>query len=102
MFLEYKVPILYIGSDRRVVIDFAGGGNHIILNPILKNIEFYKVGIDAKTAFMSIQTYISNILTNPEKEPVIPNKVKIESHGYDFKTSFRKDPTKPWKKRKKS
>ena len=96
------LPPSRIKTKRRVVIDFAGGGNHIILNPILKNIEFYKVGIDAKTAFMSIQTYISNILTNPEKEPVIPNKVKIESHGYDFKTSFRKDPTKPWKKRKKS
>lgn len=100
LFLMYRVPIIYIGTDRRVVIDPNGNKRKIVLNPILKDIEFYKTGIDAKTAFMAVQTYISNILTNPEKEPEIPNKVKIESHGFDYKTSFRKDPTKPWKKRK--
>lgn len=98
-FLDWKVPIFYIGSDRKVVIDFDGGGRKIILNPTLKEVEFFKV-FDAKSAFLAIQTFISNILTNPEKEPEIPNKVKIESHGFDFKHSFRKDPTKPWKRKK--
>lgn len=98
LFLEYKVPIFYIGKDRKILTENYDN-NNFVLNPTLKYIEFYKV-IDSKTAFIAIQTYISNILTNPEKDSFISNKDKIESHGFDYKTSFRKDPTKPWKKRK--
>jgi len=98
MFIEHKCPIIYIGSDRRVVLD-ANGDRKVILNPILKDIEFFKI-FDSKTAFDSVSTFISNVLTNPEKEPVMSDKVLIESHGFDYKFSFRKDPTKPWKHKK--
>lgn len=93
MFLEYRSPIIYIGTDKRIVLEPSGkyeSETKIILNPILKEIEFFKV-IDSRTAFDGIATFISNILTNPEKEVVMSDKVKIESHGFDYKLSFRKD-----------
>jgi hypothetical protein len=103
LFLKYRAPIIYIGNDPKIL----DGGNRkqykkIILNPILNAIEFYKV-FDSKSAFDSISMFISNVLTNPEKEPLpIPNKNLIESKGFDYKTSFRKDPAKQrtWRKRR--
>ena len=97
LFLKYKSPILYIGSDRKIILDPDKDNKKLVLNPILKDIEFFKV-FDSKTAFDSISTFISNVLTNPEKEAIIPNRVKIESKGFDYKTSFRKESSKPWKK----
>lgn len=92
LFLEYKTPIIYIGNDRKVLLDpDCSGDRRIVLNPILKDIEFFKTGIDAKTAFDSISIFISNILTNVEKEVIVSDKVKIESHGFDYKISFRKE-----------
>lgn len=91
MFLEYRCPIIYIGTDKRVVLEPGSYlETKIVLNPILKGIEFFKV-IDSRTTFDRIATFISNILTNPEKEVVMSDKVKIESHGFDYKLSFRKD-----------
>jgi hypothetical protein len=62
----------------------------VVLNPVLKDIEFFKIKIPPDT-FREIVTFISNVLTNPEKEsPPLPNKLKIISKGFDYKTSFRK------------
>jgi len=62
----------------------------IVLNPNLKEIELFKL-LDPATTFRGIATYISNILTNTEKEaPVLSDKLKILSKGFDYVTSFRK------------
>jgi len=65
----------------------------LIINPILKDYEFYKV-IDAFTAFQEIQMFIAGVLGIGEKEIIeVDDKYKIPQHGFD-KWSFRKEPTK--------
>ena len=65
----------------------------LIINPILKDYEFYKV-IDAFTAFTELQMFISGVLGTGEKEMIeIEDKYKIKKHGFN-KWSFRKEPQK--------
>lgn len=62
----------------------------IILNPVLKEIEFYKK-IDSFTAFQELSMFISGIMGG--KSPCmieISNDDKIAKHGFD-KYSFRKE-----------
>jgi len=64
-----------------------------IINPVLKDYEFYKV-VDAFTAFQEIQMFIAGVLGIGEKEIIeVEDKYKIPQHGFD-KWSFRKEPTK--------
>lgn len=66
-----------------VVINFSG---EIIKNPKLIDFQFGKA-MDAETAFIKITNFILR-----EKEIINnqTNKEKIISHGFDWKTSFRK------------
>lgn len=65
---------------------------HYVLNPCLKDIQFYQV-LDAFTAYQELEMWVGGILSNnPEIQPV-PDKFKIQQHGYD-EYSFRKLPTK--------
>lgn len=64
-----------------------------IINPILKDYEFYKV-VDSFTAFQEIQMFIAGVLGIGEKEIIeVDDKYKIPQHGFD-KWSFRKKPSK--------
>lgn len=64
-----------------------------IINPILKDYEFYKV-FDTFTAFQEIQMFLSGVLGSKEKNIVeIDDKYKIKQHGFN-KWSFRKPPEK--------
>jgi hypothetical protein len=64
-----------------------------IINPILKDYEFYKV-FDTFQTFQEIMMFISGVLGNKEKDiVVVADKYKIEQHGFD-KWSFRKEPEK--------
>jgi len=64
----------------------------ITRNPILKNLEFYKIK-DSYTCYQDIQQYISGVLTNTEKnESKMTDKQKIHSHGFDKKYGFRTRP----------
>ena len=80
-------------------IDIRGHGWHnnskskFVINPILKEYEFYKV-IDSFTAFQEIQMFVGGVLGVGEKEIVeVDDKYKIPQHGFD-KWSFRKEPSK--------
>lgn len=65
-----------------------------IINPILKEYEFYKV-FDSYQAFQEIQMFLGGVLGTNEKNIVeIDDKYKIEQHGFDKKWSFRKEPQK--------
>ena len=65
----------------------------LIVNPLLKNYEFYKV-VDAFSAFTGIQMFISGVLGTGENDIIIiDDKYKIKKHGFD-KWSFRKEPEK--------
>lgn len=68
-------------------------GSVFIINPILKDYEFYKV-VDSFTAFQEIQMFIAGVLGIGEKEIIeVDDKYKIPQHGFD-KWSFRKKPSK--------
>ena len=85
LFRESKTPIFVYDTYRR--------DDAFIINPILKDYEFYKV-VDAFTAFTELQMFISGVLGVGEKEIVeIEDKYKIGQHGFD-KWSFRKEPQK--------
>lgn len=83
LFLKFKAPVFLVHyqyiSDRELTLE---------TNPFLKPLEFQKVK-DPFTAFQDIATYISNVLVVPDKPDDIPDKFKVEQHGFD-KWSFRK------------
>ena len=69
-----------------------GRDEHFIINPILKDYQFYNV-FDTFTAFQEIQMYISGVLGVGENPMIeISDKDKITQHGFDYKWSFRKEP----------
>jgi len=95
IFREYNTPtFIYIDSIGYYTI----GKNKIdhqsekfIINPILKDYEFYKV-LDVYQTFQEINMFLGGVLGNNEKDIVeVDNKTKILKYGFDLKTSFRKD-----------
>ena len=89
MFRNAKAPIFVYDSENIK----ARNGSAFLINPILKEFEFYKV-VDAFTAFTELQMFIGGVLGVGEKEIVeIEDKYKIGQHGFD-KWSFRREPTK--------
>jgi hypothetical protein len=94
VFREFNSPVFvydYEWSESRFI-----GGNYsqkFVVNPILKEFEFYKV-LDTFTTFQEIQMFISGVLGTGEKEIIeVEDKYKIGQHGFD-KWSFRREPTK--------
>lgn len=65
---------------------------YVVINPKLSLFGFQKY-VDAFSAFQQIDSFISSILISDAKPMVeIKNdKIKIEKHGFDNKTSFRKE-----------
>jgi len=62
----------------------------IIINERLSQYGFQKV-LPPMQAFQELEMYVGACLTKPTiEEPPIPDKIKVEIHGFD-KYSFRKD-----------
>jgi hypothetical protein len=79
----YNTPVFMIKLDNNTC--------KVTIDPCLKEIEFHKVK-DPFTAFQDIQSFISGVLGNIEKEIItVGNDVKIHKAGFD-KWSFRKPP----------
>jgi hypothetical protein len=81
-FTEYNCPI------------FVYDNKHLYINPILYGYEFYRV-FDAYTAWQEVSMYVGGVLlskTNPI--PEVSDEVRLESHGFDKKYSFRKEKSK--------
>jgi hypothetical protein len=97
-FREMKTPCFVYDQDSGLDhIDLKHyGRNYVskfIINPILKDYEFYKV-FDTFQAFQEISMFIGGVLGRGEKEIIeVADKYKIGQHGFD-KWSFRKEPTK--------
>ncbi len=81
IFLEYKVPSWVLTLQRNQTTG--------IINPKLKDYDFERIK-DAFTAFQDISMYLSNILVEQKETTTIEDKFRIEQHGFDKKTSFRK------------
>ena len=89
MFRELNAPIFIYDSDRRS----PRKSDIMIINPILKEWEFYKV-MDSFAAFQEISMFIGGVLGIDEKEIIeIEDKYRIAKHGFD-KWSFRREPSK--------
>lgn len=87
MFRTLKSPIFIFDRSK------PRNGSTLIINPNLKEYEFYKV-VDSFTAFQEIQMFIGGILGIGEKEIIkVEDKYKIPQHGFD-KWSFRKESVK--------
>ena len=89
MFRELGAPIFIYDSDNRS----PRKSDIMIINPILKEWEFYKV-MDSFAAFQEISMFIGGVLGIDEKEIIeIEDKYRIAKHGFD-KWSFRREPSK--------
>jgi hypothetical protein len=95
IFRKYNTPIFIFDLNHdRVSLRINRNNEMFIINPLLKDYEFYKV-YDSFRAFQEIQMFISGVLGIGEKDTIeISDKDKIEQHGYDKKWSFRREPTK--------
>jgi hypothetical protein len=93
-FRDLRTPVfLYDHDYDRKSIDMWRSHSKFIINPLLKEYQFYKV-FDAVQAFQEISMFLGGVLGNKEKEIVnVADKYKITQHGFD-KWSFRKEPQK--------
>lgn len=87
-FEELRCPIFIIDYDPKSILRKLV----IFKNATLKKFDFGKVK-DPFTAFMEIQSFISDILCLPRiNEPIkISDKDMLQKKGFDLKTSFRKE-----------
>ncbi len=96
LFRDLKTPVfIYDGDYNRTEVNKYYRRNDIkfIVNPLLKNYEFYKM-FDAFKAFQEIQMFLGGVLGSGEKEIIeVADKYKITQHGFDYKWSFRREPT---------
>jgi hypothetical protein len=83
LFLEYKSPIWVLDLKHHYE-------QKIILNPKLIDYGFNRIK-DSFTVFQEISMYLSNILVEQKEVIKIEDKYRIEQHGFDLKTSFRKE-----------
>ena len=82
IFLENKVPVwLY---------KLQSWNKTLVLNPKLKTYEFFRIK-DAHAAFQEISMYLANILVEQKETAPIEDKYRIEQHGFDLKSSFRRE-----------
>lgn len=73
-----------------IVFDARDG--NIIVNPCLKNYEFFRA-VDHYTAFQELDMWISGTLAWPQNMMIeIDDKYRIIAHGFDEKYGFRKRP----------
>ena len=82
IFRQYKVPVW--------VKKLQSYDKTATLNPKLKDYGFERIK-DSFTAFQEISMYLSNILIEQKEVVKIEDKYRIEQHGFDLKTSFRKE-----------
>lgn len=79
LFDQYNCPVFVIHNKP----------NHLIINPSLKDYEFYKI-FDAYSAYQELSMYLGNLATPEKTIPEIDDKTMIEAKGFDLKYSFRK------------
>jgi len=87
---KLNTPIFLLDTNPQIHIKST---SVFVINPILKDYEFYKV-FDSFTAFQEISMFIGGVLGTGEKSIIeVSDKDKIISRGFDYKWSFRKEPS---------
>lgn len=88
LFYIHKCPIFAIDIDLELMIE----NKNLILNPSLKDFEFYKC-MDTYQVFQELEMYIGGVIGSNGKDTVeVSDESKIVGKGFDLKTSFRKEP----------
>ena len=75
-----KIPLLLITSDYRTK------NRKVYINPNLQELGVY---INPDFVWQHIVQYLSDLKTQAEQSPELPNELKIDSKGFDKKRSFR-------------
>ena len=75
-----KIPLLLITSDYRTK------NQKVYINPSLQELGVY---IAPDFVWQHIVQYLSDLKTQAEQSPELPNELKIDSKGFDKKRSFR-------------
>lgn len=84
-FHEYKTPQFVLTDANK---------DNLVINACLKDVQFFKA-MDPFMAFQEIEMYISGVLgVNTRETVTVSDKDKIIGRGFDYKYSFRKEPTK--------
>lgn len=95
LFIRYGSPVLIF--RREGVLSWYRADKQaeaiITVDPLLKDVQFYKV-MDAWTIMQELSMYFSGPLTQRDPPKEFGDKIKIQQHGFDVKSSFRKAPTK--------
>ncbi len=89
-------PIFLVHNKTKVTTteDNRRSNIRIKKNPILKNLEFYKIR-DAFTVHQEIDQFIGGVLTNSETQKNQLNDIqKVKKHGFDENYGFRTRPKK--------
>jgi hypothetical protein len=87
--IRLRCPVFMVELEKHV----------LTLNPNLRSFGLQHV-VPPVTTYQDIYTFLSGVLSNPEKEPQpISDKAKTQLYGFDKRTSFRKD-TPPTRKQK--
>lgn len=89
---ETKIPSFLIEKERIRYTRTARGRDNcgVVFNPILKDIHFVKI-FDPFQAFQELSMFISGILGGSSPAMIeIGNDIRLQKHGFDLKTSFRK------------
>lgn len=87
MFEEKRCPVFFAGYDS----DHRGDGDgQIEYNALLGPHEYYRV-FDPYQAYQEINMFMSNLAVPEKQMPIIPDDMKIHSHGFN-QWSFRRPP----------
>jgi hypothetical protein len=91
IFRDLKSPAFVYDSDYGRTKRNNNHHSKFIINPLLKNYEFFKM-FDSFQAFQEVSMFIGGVLGKGEKEITeVADKYKITQHGFN-KWSFRKEP----------
>lgn len=82
-FVNYKIISIYC-------FEYYSNEDHLIINPRLDDIQFYKV-MDSYTTYQELDMFISGTLSYPQNVMVeVSDEQKVLKHGFDPKYGFRK------------
>ena len=95
LFRAHNAPIFAATTEFDKDASDAGDKPYsMLVNAKLEPYEFYRIK-SSPDAFQDIQSFISGVLGMPSKEPEqVSDKIKVMSHGFDPKWSFRKESSK--------
>ncbi len=88
-FQKYKCSTFIISLEQDKTYSSNRQEINIEIEPILKNIEYYKI-VDAYTIFQEISMFVSEQLNTENDNSPLTDKQKVVAKGFDPKYGFRK------------